>query len=155
MPYTSDMESNRIGLTSVQVPILASERLLRSYSFLREPAVILRPSGMSEVEAIAVLRRGAKPWTDGFPEGMSDTLLPPARGDDSRSEHVEWNHKKLRAGSADREWDMYHQTLLDINSRTMLGMLRKAKRRLLDYDARTRIPLESKASTPLEGDLQE
>lgn len=125
----------------VQVPILANERLLRSYSFLREPAVVLRPSGMSEVGAIAALRRGAKPWTEGFEEGMPTTLLPPAKAPDTRSKHVEWNHKKLRAGSADREWDLYHESLLDINSRTMLGMLRKAKRRLLDVEGR--IPLEA------------
>lgn len=137
----------RQRLTLFQVPILANERLLRSYSFLREPAVVLRPSGMSEVEAIAVLRRGAKPWTEGFPEGMANTLLPPAIGRDARSgsiqvpEPVTVNHKKLRAGTADREWDLYHQTLLDINTRTMLGMLRKAKRRLMDYQAR--IPLEA------------
>lgn len=122
---------------------MANERLLRSYSFLREPAVVLRPSGMSEVEAIAVLRRGAKPWTEGFQEGMANTLLPPAKGLNTRLglEHVEWNHKKLRAGTADVEWDVYHEALLDINTRTMLGMLRKAKRRLLDLAAR--VPLEA------------
>ncbi|WWC92046.1 uncharacterized protein L201_007000 [Kwoniella dendrophila CBS 6074] len=50
------------GIVS-KVPVLGSEILLNSYQFLRDPSIVLHASGLKEIEAIELLRKGINPYT--------------------------------------------------------------------------------------------
>lgn len=78
------------------VPVLASVRHLAVYDYLRPPAAVSHPSGMTEVEAIRRLRSGEDLWSQ-----ASKALVP-----------VEW----LAPVNQDAEaWDVYRGGLYASN----------------------------------------
>ncbi|ORY31811.1 hypothetical protein BCR39DRAFT_525500, partial [Naematelia encephala] len=95
-----------------QTPILVDERTLRSYSFLRYPAISLRPTGQAEVDSIALLRQGIDPWTSASKYGPPRRIVP--------------------AQSAG--WDQYVAELMDVNADTMRRILERVVARRDDWN---------------------
>ena len=119
------------------VPILATPLLLSGYSFLRPPALILHPSGMSEISAIGLLRQGVDPmsYLPGIPLLLPSTAPEPVDGMSIARDHAleaaeqRFHGHGLVLRTIDGQWDRYHQTLYEANAMMM-------RRLLLDIEAR-------------------
>ena len=109
-----------------KVPILATPLVLESYSFLRPPALVLHPSGMSEVAAIGLIRQGIDPMSylphmpallpTSAPEPLFPSIWHHGPRDPKRSIHGD------SRALAD-EWQRYHKTLYDANALMMRRLL--------------------------------
>jgi hypothetical protein len=86
--------------TTPQVPILATPLVLEAYSFLRPPAVILHPSGTSEIEAIRLLRDYRNPMSL-----LASTSVQLA--------YTDWQQGMF---GSNEQWEAYHQTLYHANA---------------------------------------
>jgi hypothetical protein len=89
-----------------RVPSLVTPSLLKAYSYLEPPAIVLHPDGTHEVEVLAAMRRGKDPWT-GVALPKNEPAPPPRR----RYTHSQLLDMDLpeRKGSPHKEddWDGY------------------------------------------------
>jgi hypothetical protein len=89
-----------------RIPSLVTPSLLKSYSYLEPPAIVLHPDGTGDVDVVAAMRRGEDPWTGvALPE--SEPASPPR----SRYTHSPLldRHLPQRRDSPHREadWEGY------------------------------------------------
>lgn len=89
-----------------RVPSLVTPSLLKAYSYLEPPAIVLHPDGTDEVEVLAAMRRGEDPWT-GVKVRESVSASQP-RGQYTHSPLFD-RHLRERADARHKEgdWDGY------------------------------------------------
>jgi len=88
-----------------RTPVLASPAHVRAYGYLAPPGVIVRPSSMSDAEAIALLRAGR------------DLLAGTT---------ISGNHFNFTQYA---DWNEYEESVLDANAATWRRILTKAGRK--------------------------
>ncbi|EJT99475.1 hypothetical protein DACRYDRAFT_117719 [Dacryopinax primogenitus] len=108
--FSADLYLTAVASSSIpaavmtRTPILASPAHLRAYGYLAPPAVIVRPSSMSDAEAISRLRAGLPLLEDTAIQG-------------NRFDLPEY-----------RDWDAYTESLLQSNTVTWRRILARAIR---------------------------